>query len=384
MMRVLFVVPPLTGHINPTLSVGAELLSRGHEVGWLGHASKLAGRLPRGGTLLALGEGDPAHAAAVSRKARSVRGMAALKVFWEDFIAPLARASFAETEERVTAFAPDLLVVDHQAVAGALVARKLGIRWVTSATTSASLGDALDAFPKVAEWQREQVLQIQRDVGVDPVANADVSPERVIIFSTPEVAGERSSYPDQAVFVGPAIATGRSEVAFPWDALQDRAKVLVSLGTVNSERGKRFYDAVCTGLGAEDLQVILVAPESLVPDPPPNVIRRDFVPQLALLPHLDAVVCHAGHNTTCEALAHGLPVVLLPITDDQPVVAAQVVTAGAGVRVPFGRVTAAKLSRAVRTVLDEPAYRDAARTIQASFEGAGGAVTAADVILALG
>ena len=43
-------------------------------------------------------------------------------------------------------------------------------------------------------------------------------------------------------------------------------------------------------------------------------------------------VTHGGHNTVCEALAHGLPLVVAPIRDDQPTVAAQVVQAGAGVR----------------------------------------------------
>jgi hypothetical protein len=33
-MRVLFVVPPLTGHVNPTISVARALEARGHEVAW--------------------------------------------------------------------------------------------------------------------------------------------------------------------------------------------------------------------------------------------------------------------------------------------------------------------------------------------------------------
>ena len=54
------------------------------------------------------------------------------------------------------------------------------------------------------------------------------------------------------------------------------------------------------------------------------------MPQLALLRHVDAVVCHGGHNTLCEALALGLQLVLAPVRDDHPLVADQVVAAGAG------------------------------------------------------
>jgi UDP:flavonoid glycosyltransferase YjiC (YdhE family) len=35
MAKFVFVVPPLTGHINPTLSMGTALLERGHRVGWI-------------------------------------------------------------------------------------------------------------------------------------------------------------------------------------------------------------------------------------------------------------------------------------------------------------------------------------------------------------
>ena len=35
MAKFAFIVPPLTGHVNPTLSIGATLLERGHEVAWI-------------------------------------------------------------------------------------------------------------------------------------------------------------------------------------------------------------------------------------------------------------------------------------------------------------------------------------------------------------
>lgn len=46
--RFLFVVPPLAGHVNPTIAVGAELASRDHHVAWAGHARVLASLLPQG------------------------------------------------------------------------------------------------------------------------------------------------------------------------------------------------------------------------------------------------------------------------------------------------------------------------------------------------
>ena len=92
---------------------------------------------------------------------------------------------------------------------------------------------------------------------------------------------------------------------------------------------------------------------------------------------------HAGHNTVCETLAAGLPLVVAPIRDDQPVVADQVVRAGAAVRVKFARVRADALREAVDQALTDPGLRDAARGIQRSFAAAGGPVAAADALIAL-
>ena len=101
------------------------------------------------------------------------------------------------------------------------------------------------------------------------------------------------------------------------------------------------------------------------------------VPQLDLLPHLHAVVFHGGHNTMCEALAHGLPLVVAPIRDDQPAIASQITDAHAGVRIKFGRVSVEELREAITAVLDDPSYAAGAARIRASFETAGGAAAAA-------
>lgn len=81
----------------------------------------------------------------------------------------------------------------------------------------------------------------------------------------------------------------------------------------------------------------------------------------------------------CEALWHGVPLVVAPIRDDQPVVAGpgQVTDAGAGVSVRFGRVTAGRLGTALDAVLHDPAHRAAADRIRTAFRAVGGSGAAA-------
>ncbi|WP_330261176.1 glycosyltransferase [Streptomyces sp. NBC_00539] len=411
-MRVLFTVPPLAGHVNPTVAVGAELIARGHDVAWTGPAPALAALLPARARILPAGEGEgtgegvgvgagaggtaaeggTATAAgartaytALHERWRDLRGVAALRFLWEEALVPLARAMVPGVTLAVRAFEPDVLVADQQALAGPLVARRLGVPWVTSASTSAELTRPFADFPKVGEWVAGQIGGVLAEFG-DAAGEADgwdprFSDRLVLVFSTPELLGDTHGFPPHYAFVGPALGARPAAPGFPWQRLDPaRRRVLVSLGTLNQEAGARFYREVLGAARqlAAHTQFVVAAPAALLGDRPGHVLHQERVPQLELLPHLDAVVCHGGHNTVCEALAHGLPLVVAPIRDDQPIVARQVVEAGAGVRVRFGRTRAGELRDALTAVLDEPGPRRAARRIQASFAAAGGAAAAAD------
>ncbi|WP_369777366.1 glycosyltransferase [Streptomyces sp. R33] len=395
-MRVLFTVPPLAGHVNPTVAVGAELAARGHQVAWAGPAGALARLLPAHARILPAGEETGGGYAALHDRWRDLRGVGALRFLWEEALVPLARAMVPGVTDAVRGFAPDLMVADQQALAGPVVARRLGIPWVTSASTSAELTRPFADFPKVGEWVDEQISGFLTECGAEAEAEAGAngaegedgagwdprfSERLVLVFSTPELIGTQDGFPPHYAFVGPAFGTRPHPPGFPWQRLDpERRRVLVSLGTLNQEAGGRFYGAVLGAAErlADEVQLVLVAPAALIGAVPGNVLLMERVPQLDLLPHLDAVVCHGGHNTVCEALAYGLPLVVAPIRDDQPIVARQVVGAGAGVRVRFGRTRSEELRDALTAVLDYPGPRRAARRIQASFAAAGGASAAAD------
>ncbi|MCP3754739.1 glycosyltransferase [Streptomyces sp. TBY4] len=385
-MRVLFAVPPLAGHVNPTVAVGSELAARGHEVAWTGPPGALSRLLPDHARILSAGAEAGGDYTLLHARWRDLRGVGALRFLWEEALIPLARAMLPGVVRAIGAFGPDVLVADQQALAGPVAARRLGVPWVTSASTSAELTLPFADFPKVGEWVAAQIAGLLTACGEEPEqAGAPWDPrfsERlVLVFSSRELVGGEGKFPPHYAFVGPAFGARPPAPHFPWDQLDpERRRVLVSLGTLNQEAGGRFYGAV---LGAaerlsKDVQLILAAPAPLVGTVPGNVLLRDSVPQLDLLRHLDAVVCHGGHNTVCEALAHGLPLVVAPIRDDQPIVARQVVDAGAGVRVRFGRTRAEELRDALTAVLDDPGHRRGARRIQASFAAAGGAAAAAD------
>jgi len=378
MARFLFVVPPLTGHINPTLSVGHLLAERGHEVAWVGHPSKVRPLLGPTDHLFALEERISRETLAqLSHKSTTLRGLAAMKFLWEDVLVPLGRSMQPGVRQAVRDFSPDVIIADQQGLAGAIVARQTGLAWATLATSAAGLIEM--PLPLVWDWVLAQLADLQREAGLDPVERPDISERLMVVFTTTALAGE-GDYPDHYRFVGPSILDRGPETDFPWERLRESKRLLVSLGTVNAERGASFYGKVVEALADEPVQVILSAPRALLPALPDNFLARDYVPQLALLPHVDAVVCHAGQNTVSEALAHGRPLVVTPIKDDQGLIATQVVNAGAGLRVRWGRLRTADLQAAIRRVLAEPSFGEAAARIQRSFVEAGGAARAADLV----
>lgn len=381
MARFLIVVPPLTGHILPTVAVGDELAARGHEVAWAGSSAYLAGVLPPGRQVFGIDAEFPGEPLSSRlERWRGLRSATAFRFFWEDFLVPLAHSMVPGVRAAVNTFAPDVMLVDQQALAGALVARERGIAWATSATTTAELGDQYETMPKLTDWLHERTAELQRAHGLPDAVDLRFSDQLVLAFSTEELLAPPEPLGEHIAFVGPALGSRQSGPDFDWDWLDpDRKHVLVSLGTVNADAGDRFFGVALEALGslAADVQGIVVGPADRL-QPPANVLVVDRVPQLELLPHLHAVVCHAGHNTTCEALAHRVPLVVAPIRDDQPAVASQVTTAGAGIRVKFGRVSAAELRDAISAVLSDPSYRESAARIAASFDAAGGAKAAAD------
>ena len=69
------------------------------------------------------------------------------------------------------------------------------------------------------------------------------------------------------------------------------------------------------------------------------------------------MITHAGQNTTLEALHHGVPLVALPRSADQPALAARLEHAGVGLRASFFHATPRQLRELISRVLTEDSFR---------------------------
>ena len=379
MSRFVLVVPPLTGHILPTIGIARELASRGHRVAWSGSEAVLRPLLGPDAEVLPTG----------SRlfRPQSGHGLAALRSLWEGFILPYAKFTSKALDLAVRDFRPDLVLVDQHTPAGALVAHRHGLHWASLAPGAMEIGRPFRALPQVEAWMRDRLAELWLRAGLPPEELTDprFSPELVLALTGPALTGPLP-FPEHYALVGPVLADRQPDTGFPWERLDPgRRRVLVTMGTLATDVSADFHARAVQALrllaesrdgDGHGVQAVIAAPPAL----PPDAIAAERVPVLELMRRglLDAVVCHGGMNTVGEALSHGIPLVTAPIRHDQPVVAAQLVTAGAGLRVPFPRVSAPALAAAVRSVLDDPGYRAAAVRTGAALRARGGAVAAAD------
>ena len=143
----------------------------------------------------------------------------------------------------------------------------------------------------------------------------------------------------------------------------------------------RMIAEACVGL---DLQLVISLgggqDPALLADLPGDPIVVGYAPQLDLIRHSALTISHGGLNTVLESLACGVPMVVLPVTYDQPGVGARVECAGVGPSIPIARLTLKRLRVAVRTVLGDPAYRERAGLLRSSIEADDGLNRAADLI----
>jgi MGT family glycosyltransferase len=354
-------------------------------VAWAVHAAEIGALLPDGAHVYPL---DEKVAPDFLRVLTPVRGLESVRLFTEEYVLPLAERAFAPLEAAVRHFRPDVMVVDQQMLAGALVARKLAIRWVTLVTTSASILRSTPPFNVWLDWLESQYLTLQQRF-LPPeriVQQPDLSDDGIIVFSVETLVGRGQARAEGAyTFVGPARGEKRRHVAFPWDWLRaDSRKIFVMLGTRSRDRDSRFFEVIMAAVAPlGQLQAILVAPAALAAQAPENVLVRDFVPQTELLDQIDAVICHAGHNTVCEALCRGLPLIVAPIRDDQSVVARQVIHAGAGLFMRYGKVTPATARALIGRLLEDVEMKTNARRMARDLLAAPGAAGAARIITGL-
>jgi MGT family glycosyltransferase len=172
--------------------------------------------------------------------------------------------------------------------------------------------------------------------------------------------------PPNLRYVGPVLddPDWTDEWRSPWPADDARPLVVASLSSTFQNQ-RDALQRIIAALGTLEVRGLVTLGPAMAGerfDLPPNVAAVPSAPHGRVLPHAAAMITHAGHGTVMRALAHGVPLLCLPMGRDQDDNAARVFARGAGLRLrPSAR--APKIADAVRRLLDEREFRENAERL---------------------
>jgi MGT family glycosyltransferase len=172
-----------------------------------------------------------------------------------------------------------------------------------------------------------------------------------------------------------------------WWRNRDWPLVYLTFGTVVPTIGHfpDIYRAALDALSMLPVRVLVTVgresdPAELGPVAP-NVHVARWIPQADGLPHAAAIVSHGGSGTVTGALAAGVPAVVVPFIADQTHNARRVAELGAGVQLDVGDIV--RLPDAVRALLADRSYREAAERVAAEMRDLPPVDTATAILRAL-
>jgi UDP:flavonoid glycosyltransferase YjiC (YdhE family) len=357
MSRVLILSWDGGGNTPSAFNLGSRLVRRGHRVRMMGWDT-MAVRAAAAGLEFSTYPSVAHWPAAV----RHEDG-------WERIETALfGAATEADVVAEAESFRVDVLVVDCMLTAGYSAAQRLGLPVVSLVHVRYA--------PFVHQWG-SAVLR------TDVVALLDSS--RCVLalqpprFDPPDLLRRGTAAvgavlrPGATEPIDPVLVERLAEPGDPW--------VLLSLSTTLQGQAE-VLPRLVGALGALPVRVLVTLGGVLAPDSvavPDSVTVCGYVPHGPVLPHMSAVVTHAGMSSVATALAAGVPMVCVPQGRDQPLNAARVEELGAGLTVAADPPTE-ELALAVQTVLAQGTFRASAQRLAASAASVGNGELATDLV----
>ncbi|GEP43851.1 glycosyltransferase [Brevifollis gellanilyticus] len=391
MKRILFFTIPEKGHINPMIGPAVWLQKLGHEVRF--HAphdisSQLhaAGLQPLDANVLAA---PPPEANRGAFFAEKVRDSVWLRQWIHRLLIEEAPAQIEGYADAIARFQPHLIVTDPMIYPAAIAAHEARVPWVAlSNSLNPVLDDSVtsDLLDTVASLSADREALFTAHGMKLRFSGCDmISPHLTIAFATREFIGR--DVPGVQM-VGPSLppAARGDEVPLDESLLSTtRKKVFMSFGSQIYHQPELFRKVirVTEPMGVQlilSVNALLGTPE--LGELPPHVLALPYVPQLRLLPHMDAFITHGGANSVMEALHFGVPMLISPVCNDQFHQAHFLERTRAGQVLDLSTAAEEDITIRISRLLFNPHLKERVKALQASY-AVDGARRAAELIAAL-
>jgi UDP:flavonoid glycosyltransferase YjiC (YdhE family) len=355
-MRILFASTGGDGHVLPLLPLARAFDALADEVAFAApanHRERIEGTglhfEEAGPTIQDLEPQLDAHREAMALVLPAERRPAAFTGRFAEIEAPRRLDDLRALVERLQ---PDMLIYESADLAAALVGTAAGVRTVNHAfglpIPEAALRRAAEAM--APHW---------RTAGLEPDELAGAYRGEYVTICPPSFLADLADAPPRMHPLRPADAAPSTE--------RDSGRPLVYATLGTSFNVLDTFRVLLTAVDGMDCDVTMTVgrnrdPRDLEPVPA-NVVVEQYIPQAEILSRCDAVISHAGSGTLFASLAHGLPLVLLPMGADQFENAAMGRSLGFGEAILPGDFTADRVRDALVRILHEPSYGAAARSI---------------------
>lgn len=411
-MRLGIICPPVPGHLYGMMTIGRELRRRGHDVYLLGIAD--VAPYARNGAIdfAAIGTSE-FPAGTLDSYLDTIRNVNLQTIRkGVDWAGRMSLALCRDAAVAVESLGLDALLVDQCQTEGRTIADLTGVPYLSICNALNLEGDESgETPPPFLPWtpgQGSSVRCIRNRLGhrvfaamMAPIVSQTnkfrksqglsnlrsweecISPLGTINNLTPGLDFPRGTKKRPMFYTGPYLDERPNEMPFPWEQLDGRPIIYASLGTLHTAKWN-ILEAIASACASLPVQLVVSlgqwAHQGKTIRLPGEPLTVPYAPQLALLARATAAVTHAGANTVLEALAHGCPIVAIPLASDQPAIAARVAWAGAGVVVPPGKVTSERLRTAIASVLEQSSIRLKAEALRQEILQAGGVIAAVNAI----
>ncbi|MBU8919305.1 glycosyltransferase [Bacillus sp. FJAT-29953] len=387
MARVLFINGGSEGHVNPTLGVVRELVSRGEEVVYF-TIEAFRERVEKTGATVRTFDGEKFIKAFISGGRNYLLERINGLLRTADIMIP-------SVLEQIEGEQFDYIIHDSMFGCGRILAQILKLPAVNSCTsfaqTKASFDQMLEHLSQNIpteirdEYQNlTKKIKEKYDVEIHSPYEVFCNPAPItIVYTTREFQPFGESFDQSYKFVGPSISLRATQENFDHTPIKGKSLIYISLGTVFNQ-AIDFYKLCFQAFGNTDHTVVMSIGEktqlSDLGEIPKNFIVKNYVPQTEVLKYTSVFITHGGMNSVHEGLYYGVPLIVIPQSADQPIIARQVAKLGAGITLQMQNLTANQLSETLDQVLKQPSYQKAAASIGESFQKSGGYHQAVDEI----
>jgi UDP:flavonoid glycosyltransferase YjiC (YdhE family) len=159
----------------------------------------------------------------------------------------------------------------------------------------------------------------------------------MVVLTSPHFEHPTPRMPPNVRLVGTPLDEAAPNPWAPlWSPAERQPRLLVSLSTLQQGQAPLMERLLAALVGLPVRAIVTLGPALAAArfTPPPNVILETFIPHTEVLPHIDAMVTQCGLGTMMKALAHGVPLVCIPLAGDHPHNAARVVACRAWLCLP--------------------------------------------------